>query len=187
MLGRTNLIHNALQILYAFYWVMVDILDALKDATGRVSERMRFHLALAGRRCNIIVEHLRIALEEAGIRLNERMGEEELRRGIGTLPIETLENIRSTLKGLIDDLASGEKREVSWLSLKLMEFADIICVAVGLLKAFSDNLKEGQDERIWRTRLIIQIVAQDLEVIVNAHRYLASNPEMLIKDLKLNP
>lgn len=186
MLGRTDLTHEVLQALYAFYWVMLDILDALEDAACRASGRMRFHLVLAGRRCNIIVEHLRMVLEEAGIKPDERLGEGELRRRIGAFSIETLENVRGILKDLIGELSSGGKCGVSWLVSKLTEVADTICVAVGLLRAFSDSLKESQDEHAWRTSLILQIVAQDLEIIANAHRHLASNPEMLARDLKLN-
>lgn len=184
MLDRVDLAYSVLQVLYAFYWVMVDIRDALEDAAGKASEGLRFHLMLASKRCNVIIEHLRMALEEAGVKPDERLGEEELLRRIGALSIETLENIRSTLKGLIGDLASGGKREVSWLISKLMEFADVIYIAVGLLRAFSDSLKESRNEHVWRTSLILRTIAQDLEVIANAHRYLASNPEMLARDLK---
>lgn len=186
MEGQTDLAYEMLQVLYAFYWVMVDILGALKDAADSVGEGMRFHLMLASIRCKVIVEHLRIAIEEAGIKPDERPSEEELRRRIGALPIETLESIKSTLKGLIGELASGGRREASWLASKLTEFADVICIAVGLLKVFLDDLKESPDERFWKTILILQTVAQDLEIIVNAHRYLASNPDILVKDLKPN-
>ncbi|MEM2029585.1 MAG: hypothetical protein QXS05_09435 [Candidatus Bathyarchaeia archaeon] len=186
MLSRIDLAYEMPRILYALYWVMADVLSALEEAAGKVNERLRFHFMLASKRCNIIVEHLRLALEETGIKIDERLGEEELRRRIGALPIETLKNFRSTIKRLINELASSEGCNASWLSSKLMEFADIICVASGMLKALSDSLKESRDEHIWRICLILQAVAQDLEVITNTHRYLTSNPEMLARDVKLS-
>lgn len=184
MLSQTDLAHEISRILHAFYWVMMDILGALEEAADRVNEELRFHLMLASKRCNVIVEHLRIALEEAGIKPNGRLGKEELRKMIGTLSIETLECIKDTLKILIDEMTSDGKCDASWLSSKLMEFSDTIYVASGLLKALSDSLKESKDKYIWRTCLILQTIAQDLEVIANTHYYLASNLEILAKDLR---
>lgn len=177
-----DLAHDAHRILYAFYWIMMDILSALEEATSKVNGGIKLHLTLAYKRCNLIIEHLKIALEETGLEPDERLRKEELERIIGTLSIETLENIRDALKKLINELASSGNYNASWLSSKLTEFADIICIASGLLRALSNSLKNSQGEYIWRTRLILQIIAQDLEVIVNTHRYLASNPEMLAKD-----
>ncbi|MEM1582730.1 MAG: hypothetical protein QXK89_09525 [Candidatus Bathyarchaeia archaeon] len=185
-MSRFDLTYNVFQILHAFYWVMVDILGTLKDAAGKVNGGVKLHLILASKRVNLIVEQLMIALEQAGIKIDERMSEEEIRKRIGALSLETLESIRETLKRLIDELAAPGERNASWVSNKLKEIADVICIASGLLKAYSNSLKESQDESVWRTCLILQTVAQDLEVIVNANRYLASNPEMLARDLKLN-
>ncbi|MEM2273731.1 MAG: hypothetical protein QXX56_05935 [Candidatus Bathyarchaeia archaeon] len=142
---------------------------------------------LASKRVDLIIKQLRIVLEQVGIRLDEEMREEEIQRRIGALSLETIKSVRDTVKGLIKDLASHGECNTSWVSSKLMEFTDIICIASGLLKACSNSLKESHDVHIWRACLILQTVAQDLEVIANAHRCLASNPEMLARDLKLNP
>ncbi|MEM1514545.1 MAG: hypothetical protein QXH24_00590 [Candidatus Bathyarchaeia archaeon] len=177
---KHDLAFSIFQILHAFYWIMIDMLDALKDAASKANEGLRFHLTLAIKRINIIIEHLKIALEGAGVKLDER----EVQRKIDKLSIKMLEDFRNSLKKIVNELVSNRECEISWLSSKLKEIADIIYFASGLLKAYSDSLKKNQDERIWRTCLIIDVIVQDLEVIVNIHRYLTSNAEMLAKDLK---
>lgn len=178
-----NLAYDAHRLLHAFYWAMMDVLGALEEAIGKADGGVKLHLILASKRCNLIIEHIKIALEGVGVNPEEKLERGELERIIGKLAIETLENIRDTLKKLINELASSGNCEPYWLSSKLVEFAEVICIASGLLRAFSKSLENSQGEYIWRTRLILQIIAQDLEVIVNTHRYLASNPEMLVKDL----
>lgn len=125
MLNEADLAYNAFQVLHAFYWVMTDILGALEDAIYRASGGVKLHLMLVGKRVNLIVEQLRIALEQAGIKLGEEIMMREVRRRIGALSLETLESVRGTVKTLIKELAAHGECNVSKISSKLMEFADV--------------------------------------------------------------
>ncbi|MEM0216544.1 MAG: hypothetical protein QXK78_02520 [Candidatus Bathyarchaeia archaeon] len=183
MLSWINLAHDAHQLLQAFYWVMMDVSNSLEEAMDKADGGVKLHLMLASKRCNLIIEHIKIAIEGVELNPDKKPNREKLESILGTLSIETLENIKSTIKKLINDLASSGNCNPSWLSTKLMEIANIICIASGLLRAFSNSLKDNQNENTWRTCLILQTIAQDLEIIANTHRYIASNPKMLVKEL----
>lgn len=184
MFSSINLPYEVPQIFHALYWILMDVFNALEEAKNKTSGGLKLHLTLASKRCGIIVEHLKIALEESGIKPDERLEEEEMRRRIGTLPMDALENVKNTIKRIIGEFSSDEKCEASWLSSKLVELADIISIASCLLKIYLEDLRGSNDERIWKTCLILRVIICDLEIIENTHRYLASNPEMLIKNLK---
>ncbi|MEM1507097.1 MAG: hypothetical protein QXU02_02840 [Candidatus Bathyarchaeia archaeon] len=186
MLKGADSAHGSFQLLFAFYWIMTDILDFLENAVNRADGGLRFHLMLASKRIRIIIDHLKVALEEVGIELRERPGDEYMRRILGAISVETLENIRGVFESLIKEQGSGGRRGAFWLSYKLTEIADVICIVSSLLKHIAADLNNCSDERSWRVFLILQIVVRDLEVIVNVHHHLASNPGMLIKDLRLN-
>lgn len=184
MLNQIDLTHDIPKILQALYWIVVDISNTLEEGKCKANRGLRLHLMLASKRFNIIIEHLKIALEEAGIELDERLEEEEIRKRIGTLSINTLEDVKKTIKKIINESVSNNECKASWLSSKLIEFADVISIACCLLKMYLESLRGSTNEYTWRICLILQIVVHDLEIIENTHRYLASNLEMLIKNLK---
>ncbi|MEM0231670.1 MAG: hypothetical protein QXW27_00535 [Candidatus Methanomethylicaceae archaeon] len=184
MLNQIDLIKEFPHILHAVYWVVIDVSNTLEEAKNKINNKgLKLHLTLSSKRFNIIAEHIRIVLEEVGIKPDERLEKEELRRRIGVLPIEALEDFEKTIKKIINEFIFNNKYEVPWLSSKLTETANIISIASSLLKIYLEILKKN--EYTLKTCLILQTIIYDLEIIENVHRNLALNSEILIKDLSL--
>lgn len=185
MWNQFDLINEIPKVLHAIYWIVVDVSNVFEEAKEEANGGLKLHLMLASKRFSIIAEHLKIALEAFGIKADKRLEEDEIRKRIGTLPMMALEDLRKTVRRAIGEFIYNYKNDTSWLSYKLIETADIICIAASFLKVYTEILeKGGNNAYIWRVCLILKAIIHDLEVIENTHRCLALKPEILMKDLQ---
>jgi thioredoxin-like negative regulator of GroEL len=178
LLGHAR-VYEVLRFLHAFYWIIVEVSDALEKAEGQVASGLNLHLALASQRVKIIKDHLRLALIEAGLNPDEKDDREKLRKIAGAISLETLEKIRETLKGLTEEYRSKGSPNISRLTSRLLELADVVNIAASILKTCGDTLEKNTGKHAWRIRLILQAIVKDLEFIAQMHQQLASNPQML--------
>lgn len=175
-------VFELMRLVRAFYWIMVDVLEVLEAAGGRAAPGLRFHLDLAGKRVKIILEHLKTAIEEAGLSLGEKMSGEELRRVAGSISIDILRDLREVVKGFVECRTSGSQAPL--LASRLMDFAGVMNIAAGILRICTQNLRGELDKHAFKACLALEAAAQDLELMAQIHCQLASNHQMLAEDLE---
>ncbi|MDI9619289.1 MAG: hypothetical protein QFX33_00490 [Candidatus Nezhaarchaeota archaeon] len=178
--------HELTHVLLVLHQVMREVLKHIESSEKRASTSLKFHLRLAGRRVNIIVEHLEAALEELNAEPHVELSEKEIEKALGTVAVEAIAKLKKSIAEFIDEAAKPlGKRELNVLHLSavLTDFAEVLNIAAAFIKLLCLTLEKSPDIHVWRASLALQAVARDMEIIVHMHHQLTSNPDMLAKEV----
>ncbi len=168
---RKSLVGAILCSLKAYYWIFVEVAEALKSLTSKTNNQFfRHHSTLACKRVESIVEGLKLTLQTLGFSLEGRPSRDWLVNVAGTYPVRVLENLKKDLEELtsnVDMIFSGRPQLLTGV---LEEYARMADMASHMIRVYKNYLAREKSDRFKRAVLILENVARDLDIIVLRHR-----------------